>query len=324
MATAEKSFSILKILSEHADEDRPMNATKVCRHLANMGIETDRRTVYRNIAGLEQAGYDIVKAGGGGWFLERDFETVEIKILMVAVQQAHFLTFNKSNELINKLLGLTSNGIAHELRKQISISSRPKHDNEAIYYNVDKINTCIIKNKKLAFKYFSYDTKGKRIHKYEDYTYTANPYFTTWFNENYYMIAATGKHDNFSHYRIERMADLEILDEPRRPIHEIAPDGFDLADYLNKAFSMFTGKPSHIRLKIHNDLASQVFDRFGTHINLVPADSDCSYMNTDAVIAPGLISWIISYGDRIKVIKPIELKEQIIDHCKKIQELYVD
>ena len=322
MSAAEKSYSILRILHEHADEDRPMNATQICRYLSNMGIDADRRTVYRNIAGLEQAGFDIIKSGNGGWFLERDFETVEIKILMDAVQQAHFLTFNKSNELIGKLLSLTSSGISHELKKQVSISNRPKHENEAIYYNVDKINTCIINNKKLAFKYFSYDTKGKRVHKYVDYTYTANPYFTTWFNENYYMIAATGKHNNFSHYRIERMTELEIIDEPRRPLHEIAPNGFDLADYLNKAFSMFTGEPSHIRLKVHNDLANQVFDRFGTHISLVPADDNCSYMNTDAVIAPGLISWIISYGDRIKVIKPDTLKEQVIEHCQKIQALY--
>ncbi len=322
MSAAKKSYSILRILNDHADEDRPMNATQICRHLSNMGIDADRRTVYRNITGLESAGFDIIKSGNGGWFLERDFETAEIKILMDAVQQAHFLTFNKSNELIGKLLSLTSSGISHELKKQISISNRPKHENEAIYYNVDKINTCIIKNKKLAFKYFSYDTKGKRVHKYVDYTYTANPYFTTWFNENYYMIAATGKHDNFSHYRIERMADLEILDEPRRPIHEIAPNGFDLADYLNKAFSMFTGEPSHIRLKVKNEMANQVFDRFGPHISLVPADDDYSYINTDAVIAPGLISWVISYGDRIKVIKPDELKEQVIEHCNKIQALY--
>ena len=322
MATAEKSFSIYKILNSHADEDHPMNATDICRYLAGMGIDTDRRTVYRNITGLEQAGFDIVKSGSGGWFLEHDFETVEIKILIDAVQQAHFLTFNKSNELIGKLLTLTSSSIAHELKKQISISNRPKHENEAIYYNVDKINTCIIKNKKLSFKYFSYDTKGNRIHKYVNYTYTANPYFTTWFNENYYMIASTGKHNNFSHYRIERMADLEIIDEPRRPIQKIAPNGFDLADYLNKAFSMFTGKPAHIRLKIHNTLANQVFDRFGTHINLVPANSEYSSMNADAVIAPGLISWIISYGDKIKVIKPVELREQIVEHCQNIQALY--
>lgn len=322
MSASEKSYSILKILNKHSDEGHPMNATEICRHLSNMGIETDRRTIYRNISGLEEAGYDIIKSGGGGWFLQSEFETVEIKILMDAVQQAHFLTFNKSSELIGKLLGLTSDRIAHELKKQVSISNRSKWDNEAIYYNIDKINTCIMKNKKLTFKYFNYSTKGKRVGRLNDYTYTVNPYFTTWFNENYYLIAATGKHVNFSHYRIERMTELNILEEPRRPISEITPKVKDLAEYLNKSVNMFTGKPESIRLKVNNELANQVFNQFGANINLVPADEDHSYLNTDAVIAPGLISWIISYGDKIQVISPDSLKEKVIEHCKNIQMLY--
>ncbi len=322
MAAAEKSYSILKILNNHADEDHPMNATEICKYLSAQDIEADRRTVYRNITGLEQAGYDIIKSGNGGWFLYHQFETVEIKILMDAVQQAHFLTFNKSNELISKLLGLTSSRIAHELKKQVSISNRSKWDNEAIYYNIDKINTCIMKNKKLTFKYFNYSTKGKHIGRLNNYTYTVNPYFTTWFNENYYLICATGKHANFSHYRIERMTDLNIIDEPRRPIYEISPKINDLAEYLNKSVNMFTGKPEFIRLKVDNELANQVFNQFGPNINLVPTDEEKSFLNLDAVIAPGLISWIISFGDRIKVITPDSLKDQIIEHCKKIQSLY--
>ena len=322
MASAEKSYNILKILNDHTDEDHPMNATDICKHLSVQDIKIDRRTVYRNIAGLEQAGYDIIKSGNEGWFLSRHFDTVEIKILIDAVQQAHFLTFNKSNELINKLLELTSSSIAHKLKKQVSISNRPKWDNEAIYYNIDKINTCIMRNKKLTFKYFNYSTKGKHIGRLNNYTYSVNPYFTTWFNENYYLICATGKHANFSHYRIERMTDLIIIDEPRRSIHEITPKINDLAEYLNKSVNMFTGKPVNIRLKVDNELANQVFNQFGPNINLVPADEEASFLNLDAVIAPGLISWIISFGNHVKVIAPDSLKTQIIEHCRKIQSLY--
>lgn len=322
MSAAENSYRIFKILSEHSDEDNPINATEICRYLSMAGIETDRRTVYRNITGLEKAGYNIIKSGNDGWFLERNFETVEIKILMDAIQQAHFLTYNKSNELITKLLGLTSSGISRELKKQVSISNRPKWDNEAIYYNIDKINTCIMKNKKLSFKYFNYSTKGKHIGRLNDYTYTVNPYFTTWFNENYYLVAATGKHTNFSHYRVERMTDLLIIEEPRRPINEITPQINDLAEYLNKSVNMFTGKPDHIRLRINNELANQVFNQFGPNINLIPADDDNSFLNVDAVIAPGLISWITSFSDKIKVISPDSLKEKIIEHCNMISALY--
>ncbi|MBN2557628.1 MAG: WYL domain-containing protein [Clostridia bacterium] len=319
---AEKSFNVLRILNEHSDEDHPLNATEICTYLAQSGIETERRSIYRSIQGLDQAGYDIVKAGKDGWFIGRKLETVEVKILMDAVQQAHFLTYNKSNELIGKLLGLTSKNIAAELKKQVSLSNRPKHDNESIYYNIDKINTCIVKNKKLSFSYFDYDTKGNRVFRKENCKYTTNPYFTTWYNENYYMIAATNNYSNFSHYRIERMTDLEIINQPRRNISELAPNGFDLADYLNKAFSMFTGKPETIRLKIKNTMANQVFDRFGINMLLAPADDEHSYLRTDAVIDKGLVSWIISYRNNIEVIQPDKLKQEIVAHCREVLGMY--
>ncbi len=323
MATAsQKAFCILSILKEHSDEDHPLNATEICKHLEMFGIETERRSIYRSINGLEKAGYDIISSGSDGWFLGREFDTAEIKILMDAVQQAHFLTYHKSMDLIEKLLVLTSRNIARELRKQVSISRRPKHDNELIYYNVDKINTATVKNKRISFTYFDYDTEGNRVFRKNRKTYTASPYFTTWFNENYYMIAATADYDNFSHYRIERMTDIQILNQPRRSISEIAPEGFDLADYLNKAFSMFTGKPEKVALKIRNSMANHVFDRFGPDLRLVPDEEGWSRMNVDAVADKGLISWITAFGDNAIVIKPEHLKDEIKKHCETILSIY--
>ena len=80
---------------------------------------------------------------------------------------------------------------------------------------------------------------------------------------------------------------------------------------------MFTGTPENIRLRIQNDLANQVFNQFGANVTMIPDDEQHSFLNLDSVIAPGLISWIISFGDRITVIKPESLKQQIVEHCKR-------
>lgn len=320
---AVKSFLILKVLEKYSDEDHPLNAVEILEKLTFLGIEAERRSVYRCITALEESGYDIVKVGNSGWFLgSRLLETAELKILMDAVQQAHFLTKKKSLELLDKLLCLTSSSIAIELRKQISVSSRTKHDNESIYYNVDKINTAIVKNKQLTFKYFQYDENGDRILSKNGYIYRASPYFTTWYYENYYMICRTKEHKNFAHYRIEKMTDLKIIDEIRHPLAELSPGGFDLAAYLNKSVSMFTGSPERVRLRIDNSLASQVFDKFGMDISLIPAGDGKSFLNTEAVIDKGLLSWIVSYGNQIEVISPDSLRIQISNHCREILKLY--
>jgi predicted DNA-binding transcriptional regulator YafY len=320
---AAKSYAILNILSKHSDEDHPLNATEILKYLAIEGIETERRSVYRCINALEETGYDIIRSGKSGWFIgKRQLETAELKILMDAVQQAHFLTEGKSLELLDKLLGLTSSSIARELRKQISVSRRAKHDNEYIYYNVDKINTAIVKNKQISFKYFHYDEKGRRVLSRNGYRYRVSPYFTSWYYENYYMICTTKEYPNFSHYRIEKMTEIEILDKKRRPLRELAPDGFDLAEYLNKTVSMFTGTPERIRMKVDNSLASHIFDKFGMDQRLIPEDEGKSILNTEAVIDKGLLSWIISYGDGIEVITPSHLRDMISKHCSDILKIY--
>jgi predicted DNA-binding transcriptional regulator YafY len=320
---AVKAYQILNILNSNTDEDHPLNATEILEKLTSMGIDTERRSIYRCIEALDEAGYDIVKSGKSGWFLgKRPLETAELKILMDAVQQAHFLTGKKSLELLDKLLGLTSTSIAHELKKQISVSKRSKHDNESIYYNVDKINTAIVKNRQLTFQYFQYDEHGQRVLSRNGYRYRVSPYFTSWYAENYYMICTTKEYSNFSHYRIEKMTEIEISEKKRRPIRELAPSGFNLAEYLNKTVSMFTGTPERIRLRIDTTLASQVFDKFGMDQQLIPDSIGKSIVNVEAVIDKGLLSWILSYGSGIEVISPESLQHMITEHCSKILELY--
>ncbi|MBN1624291.1 MAG: WYL domain-containing protein [Clostridia bacterium] len=320
---AVKAFQILNILNSYTDEDHPQNATEILEKLTSMGIETERRSIYRCISALEDAGYDIVKSGKSGWFIgKRQMETAELKILMDAVQQAHFLTERKSIELLDKLMGLTSTSIAHELKKQISVSKRSKHGNESIYYNVDKINTAIVKNKQLTFQYFQYDEQGQRVLSRNGYRYRVSPYFTTWYAENYYMICTTKEYSNFSHYRIEKMTEIEISDKKRRPLRDLAPNGFNLAEYLNKTVSMFTGTPEKIRLRIDTSLASQIFDKFGMDQHLIPDSDGKLILNVDAVVEKGLLSWIISYGDKIEVLSPDSLRNMITEHCSNIIELY--
>lgn len=76
-----------------------------------------------------------------------------------SIQAAKFLTTKKSNELIKKIEGLTSQYEASQLHRQIYVAERVKTMNESIYYNVDMIHFAINKNQKIQFQYFQWNMK---------------------------------------------------------------------------------------------------------------------------------------------------------------------
>ena len=64
-----KPLYILDILRRKSDEAHPITAAVICKELENYGITAERKSVYSDIAALEEYGYDIIKsANPKGWF----------------------------------------------------------------------------------------------------------------------------------------------------------------------------------------------------------------------------------------------------------------
>ena len=130
---------MMRELLEHTDEDHAMNATDLIRALEKYDCDADRRTIYSNVAILQDFGVDVNQREFGGYYIgSREFELPELKLLVDAVQSSKFITKEKSEDLIRKLARQTSNENAKQLQRQVFIYNRIKADNDAIYSNVDE------------------------------------------------------------------------------------------------------------------------------------------------------------------------------------------
>ena len=67
-----KLLYLLQILESETDEENPIKTADILRRLSDLGIVAERKSIYRDIDCLREAGYDIVSASGGGYFLGRD------------------------------------------------------------------------------------------------------------------------------------------------------------------------------------------------------------------------------------------------------------
>ena len=257
-----KIFYILDYLEAHSNEKNPVRASDLIAMLDRQhNIRCDRKTVYSDIAALQQYGVDIVSLPGknGGYYIaSRNFELPELKLLIDAVQSSRYLTEKKSRELIEKLCSQCNEQDAKLMRRTVLVSGRVKSMNETIYYNVDAIQEAIAQNRQITFRYFDWDFGGKR--KYREKEYLASPYGLCQDNENCYLLAFSGRH-GITSYRVDRMSDIQLTEEKRIPCPELT--GKALHDHANRLFQMYSGDALDVKMRFHRSLLNVVIDRFG-------------------------------------------------------------
>ncbi len=315
-----KIFYILDYLQKNSHADHPVRATELITMLEKHGILCERKTVYSDIAALQDYGVDIESIPGknGGYYIaSRNFELPELKLLIDAVQSSRFLTEKKSRELIEKLCRECSVHEAKLVRRDVLVSGRVKSMNETIYYNVDAIQEAIGQNVQISFRYFDWNLDGSR--KYRDREYVASPYGLCQDNENCYLLAYSDRH-GITSYRVDRMADIKLSQDARIPCPELT--GKNLVEHANRLFQMFSGEAADVKMRFHRSLVNVVVDRFGRDVMLIPDGEEHFVFTAKVAVSPIFLSWIIGFGNKAKILHPQSVAQQCRDLCAEVMKQY--
>ena len=316
-----KIFYILDYLKRNSHQDHPVRANELISMLdRNHNIACDRKTVYSDIAALQEYGVDIVSIPGrnGGYYIaSRNFELPELKLLIDAVQSSRYLTEKKSRELIEKLCEECSVYDANLMRRDVLVSGRVKSMNETIYYNVDRIQDAISQNKQISFRYFDWGIDGKR--KYRSKDYKASPYGLCQDNENCYLLGHSPRY-GITSYRVDRMSDIQILEIDRDPCPELT--GKALTAHANQLFQMYSGDQVTVKMRFHRSMANAVIDKFGRNTMLIPDGEDHFTFTVSVAVSPMFLSWVIGFGPKAKILYPDSVIQQCVAMCREALENY--
>ena len=308
-----KIFYILDYLQRNSHVDHPVPAGKLIEMLQNQhNIVCERKTIYSDIAALQDYGVDIVSIPGkkGGYYIaSRNFELPELKLLIDAVQSSRFLTEKKSRELIEKLCSQCSVHDARLVRRDVVVSGRVKSMNESIYYNVDTIQEAIAENRQITFRYFDWGLDGQR--KYREKEYIASPYGLCQDNENCYLLAFSDRH-GITSYRVDRMSDITALGESRVPCPELT--GRKLQEHAGRLFQMYAGDATDVKLRFHRSLINVVIDRFGKDTMLIPDGDEHFVFTVKVAVSPMFLSWVIGFGTKARILHPAS----VVEKCKAL------
>ena len=320
----QKLLSLMKLLLEKTDDSHLLTVSQILGELEGLGFSSGRKSLYTDLEALRAFGLDIVSvraAGTVGYFVAgRDFELPELKLLADAVACSKFITEKKSVELIRKIEGLASVYEARQLQRQVYVPGRAKTGNEKIYYSVDAIHQAIASDRRIAFRYFEYTVEKEKRFRRDGEMYAVSPYALSWDNANYYLIAYYEKHPRLSHFRVDKMEGVEVLEESRHPL----PDGkeFNPAEYAKKVFHMFGGEEETIKLQFDNSLIGVVLDRFGADVDIRKSDAESFTVTVKALVSPPLLGWIFSFGNKVRILAPESLKEQMKKSAAQCAAVY--
>ena len=118
-----------------------------------------------------------------------------------------------------------------------------------------------------------------------------SPYHLAWEDENYYCIGFYEKYNSVSNFRVDRMEDVEVSDEPA-----IISEDFNLAEYTRRIFGMFAGKETiRIKLRFDNSLTSVVMDKFG---------------------------WLFQLGVKAEIIEPLSARNDFVAFIDSLRDMY--
>ena len=318
---AEKKQSLLaliEILKKHSDENHALSIKDIQSHLLNeYDIELDRRTLYTSMELLRDFGYEISEYDGNGYYLmERQFEKAEILLLCNAIHASHFISSKQSDELIKKLLDTQSKYDHKEFKDKVYMANPLKTSNKQLLFNIEIVSQAIKENKKISFTYLRYNTKKELIERRSD-PYIVEPRYIVYSDSRPYLIVTSLNHEGFIHYRLDRMKDVEILNEKSR----VLPKSSDPYEYARNKLFMYTGEVQTITFKCNNSILDHMIDIFGPDLLLIP-DKDDTFTIKVKTSTQGALYLAGQYMENITIIEPESIKNEFIKTLKESLKRY--
>lgn len=321
-----KILYLRQMLLDETDDDHGLTMAEIIGRLAEHGISAERKAIYRDLDSLRDFGMEIIKrsrmdAGVTEYAVgKREFEFPELLLLADAVQSSRFLTERKSLALVNHIGKLASRHQAEMLAGRVHVQGRIKMQNESIYYNVNDIQQAIARHCKIAFRYLSYDIDKQSVARKGGKIYRENPLSLVYHDDFYYVVTYNDRHESFLKYRVDRMRNIKVEDEPA--VRNAAIANFNLDEYVSQSFSMYSGVSRAVELLVDPELVGSIIDRFGRDVQMSRAEDGRACVSVRVMVSGAFFGWLAQFGARAVVSAPREVAVQYRDYLKTIIDQY--
>ena len=262
------------------------------------------------------------------YYLKREFSDGELRLLIDGLIFSRNVPTKECRELVKKLEKL-SNVYFKSRVGHITRMSDEKADNEKLFENIELLDEAISKKCKVAFKYIEYGTdKKKHKKKCEDGServYVVSPYQMAAKEGKYYLICNYDNYDDVSNYRVDRIVDIQLLeDEKAKPFEKLQwanGKALDLATYMKEHIYMYSSDNVRVKFRIVREMISDIMDVFGDDVTFMNATDKYVTVLT-RVNERAMLQFAKNYAPDVVVLEPQELREKVKMELEKALEEY--
>ena len=340
-------FNILDILRKYTDADHRLSQREIQEILeTEYHMTAERKAIRRNLMDLIDFGYEVEysesvrmtrnpRTGGleesfilSDFYLVRDFTDSELRLLIDSLLFSPHIPYSQCKELVGKLEGLSNTYFRSRIR-HIARMPEDKTDNRQVFLNIELLDEAISRKRKISFHYLEYGTDQKLHHKLRpDGTireYIINPYQLAAKEGKYYLICNYDKYDDISNYRVDRIADIKLLDEPIKPFERLKwANGttLDLAAYMKEHPYMYSADNVRVKFRVCRAMVSDVIDLFGADVRF--SDEDEGHV-TVSTFTNGMAAeqFAKNYGPDVVILEPQSLREKVKDTLERSLKYYI-
>lgn len=307
---------ILHILQRYSNEAHPLTHDDILGYLdKDYGIDADRRLVARQLALLHEA-YDAVNSPivlvsdprKGTYIEQGEFEDSELRLLIDGVLSSRHITARHSKDLIEKLCAQSNQYFRPRVKNIYSVNDWNKTDNMAVFLNIELIDEAIESGKQIKFVYNKYGA-DKKLHKTSNPR--VSPYQLILHNQRYYLMARHERFEQMHFYRLDRITNMEIVEQPLTNIREVEgyKSGIDYKKISSGLPYMFADKLEYVEFLADESVLDQVIDWFGKDIRI---ESVGDKYKISLLASPTAMEyWALQYVKSVEVIVPKSLRERI-------------
>jgi len=292
-------------------------------------LESNLRTVYRDLEALQAAGFPICTRRADGKTLWSLLDTVKKNIpvpfslteLMALyfsrdlLKALHDTVFKDSLESlflkIRATLPPQSAAFLHKLQQPIQVTQKQYKEHALSRATIDKINEAALAQRSVSIVYFAM-SRRKQTRRQVD------PYRVWFFNGTFYLVGYCHLRKEIRVFALDRIRQMELTDS-----YFTVPDDFDVEDLFGASFGVFKGAPEEVVICFAPSVAGYIQERVWHPSQRVEQHSDGSLLfQAQIAVNQELVFWILSWGAAAEVLAPPALRQWLLSEAQDMQAKY--
>lgn len=288
--------------------------------------EISQRTVYRDIRALEEAGIPIGAEAGKGYYLVEGFRLPPIMFtreeagaMLIAEKLINKLTdpsvktnFGLAIDKIKAVLPIQEKDVIDSLNSRVEVFyQRASTDSEYPNTYLTSIQRALTDNRCLSIDYHAYYSQEKTCGRVVD------PLGLVFYGNAWHLIGYCKLRKDMRDFRLDRITDLKILDEYAR---EKKPG--ELKQYFQEFWK--TTDLYEVKVWFDKEVANSLVSSKYHFGYIDEYEDNRGIVMSFAVTEYSYIArWLLSFGDKIRIVHPDDLKEEMIQIVSELKDIYL-